>query len=169
MTIRPARPADFPVLQAIERSAGELFVDVGMPEVAADDPASDTELAAYADGGRAWVLTDEGDAPVAYALVDVVDGCAHLEQLSVRRDHQRRGLGRRLLDHVAEWARARGLRAVTLTTFRAVPWNAPYYERLGFRPLAESELTPGLAEVLAHEAAAGLDPDRRVCMRRDLV
>ena len=42
--------------------------------------------------------------------------------------------------------------AVTLTTFRDVPWNAPYYERLGFRTLAADEITPGLAAIRAHEA-----------------
>ena len=58
--------------------------------------------------------------------------------------------------------------AVTLTTFRDVPWNAPYYERLGFRSLSETELTPELAEVRAREAEPGLDPETRVCMRLDL-
>ena len=58
--------------------------------------------------------------------------------------------------------------AVTLTTFRDVPWNAPYYERCGFRTLTEAELTPELAEVRARESEHGLDPETRVCMRLDL-
>jgi hypothetical protein len=65
-------------------------------------------------------------------------------------------------------ARQRGLDAVTLTTFRDVAWNAPYYERCGFRVLDETELGPGLRRVRDTEAAHGLDPARRVCMRRDL-
>jgi len=35
--------------------------------------------------------------------------------------------------------------ALTLTTFAEVPWSAPYYERCGFRPLADAELTGGCA------------------------
>ncbi len=111
-----------------------------------------------------WVAADPD--PVAWVAVDEVDGCAHVEQVSVHPDRARRGIGRRLLDHVDGWAREWGLPAVTLTTFRDVPWNAPYYQRLGFAPV--EVLTPGLAEVVAREAAHGLDPSTRVCLRREV-
>ncbi|WP_201754128.1 hypothetical protein [Micromonospora rubida] len=47
-----------------------------------------------------------------------------------------------------------------------MPWNAPYYARYGFRKLEPDELTPGLAAMLAAEAALGLDPAARLAMRR---
>jgi hypothetical protein len=56
---------------------------------------------------------------------------------------------------------------VTLCTFRDVPWNAPFYQRLGFRPLASDELTPALGERMRREAEAGLPLDLRVAMRFD--
>lgn len=65
-------------------------------------------------------------------------------------------------------AREDGLTALTLTTFTDVPWNAPYYARLGFRALSESELTPGLRRIRAEEAAHGLARWPRVCMRVDV-
>ena len=105
---------------------------------------------------------------MGYVVVDVVDGCAHVEQVSVRPDHQGTGVGRALLDRVAAWAQARSMPALTLTTFADVPWNRPLYEHLGFRVLAEGELSPGLRAVRDAEAAHGLDPTNRVCMRRDL-
>lgn len=71
-----------------------------------------------------------------------------------------------LIDHVGRWAADQGLDALTLATFRTVPWNGPYYMRLGFREMTPEEITPGLAAVLADEAAHGLDPAERVCMRR---
>ena len=49
-----------------------------------------------------------------------------------------------------------------------VPWNGPYYERHGFRYLAEKEETPGLKEIRAAEIARGLDQWPRACMRREL-
>jgi hypothetical protein len=74
-----------------------------------------------------------------------------------------------LLDHVAGWAAGRGLPALTLITFRGVPWNAPYYERLGFRELAPAELTPGLAARWAAPGVGRRDGgSERVCMRRDV-
>ena len=83
-----------------------------------------------------------------------------------RADHARRGIGAALLDHVGRWAVSRGLDALTLTTFRDIPWNAPYYHRLGFHEVVD--LSPGLAAVVAAAAARGLDPATRVCLRRAL-
>ena len=83
-------------------------------------------------------------------------------------DSARRGIGRSLIDHVADEAVAAGITALTLTTFSQVPWNAPYYERCGFRRLDEAELTPGLRAIRRHEAEMGLDRWPRLCMRRDL-
>ncbi len=49
-----------------------------------------------------------------------------------------------------------------------MPWNAPYYRRLGFRELPRDDWTPGLVARVAHEADHGLDPARRVVMIREL-
>lgn len=83
-------------------------------------------------------------------------------------DFARRRLGRALLEHAAATARRAGLPALTLTTFVEVPWNGPYYERCGFRWLAEEELTPGLRAVRETERARGLDRWPRGCMSRAL-
>jgi GNAT superfamily N-acetyltransferase len=165
--VRPARRQDGPALQRIEVVAGERFRDLGMDDVAGHDPPSIDTLATYAAAGRSWVATG-GGAVVGYVIADVVDGCAHVEQVSVHPDHQGRGVGRALLDRVGAWARAEGLPALTLTTFTDVPWNRPLYEHLGFRVLAEAEIGPGLRALCHAEAAHGLDPATRVCMRRDL-
>lgn len=163
--VRSLRADDVDTVRSIEVAAGERFRDVGMPEIADDEPPGPAELLDAAAAGRAWVAVDESDRPVGYVLVDDVDGAVHIEQVSVHPEHQGRGVGRLLIDHVA-WDPARGWRTVTLTTFRDVEWNAPLYERLGFRVLEEHEVTGELRDVRAKEAAAGLDPELRVCMRR---
>jgi ribosomal protein S18 acetylase RimI-like enzyme len=168
-----------------------------MADIAADEPPSAVALERYRAAGWVWVITagdgdgdadgdsDAGGVPIAgYVIVDLVDDpgpvaagpdprrpherAAHIEQISVDPAYARRGLGRRLLDHVGEEARRRGLDALTLTTFRDVPWNAPYYERCGFRVLRDGEIGLGLRRVRDAEAAHGLDPTLRVCMRREL-
>lgn len=167
-SIRPTRVGEEPVLQLIERLAGERFREVGLPEVADDEPEPVEVLAEFARDGRSWCAIDEADRPVGYVLVEVVDDGAHVAQVTVHPDHQGRGLGRALLDRVDAWAAERGIGVVTLTTFRTVPWNAPLYRHLGFRDLSDDELGPGLRAVRDAEADGGLDPAQRVCMRRDV-
>ncbi|MCI3935367.1 GNAT family N-acetyltransferase [Streptomyces sp. AN091965] len=166
MRIRVVDPNEFPLLQDIERAAGRSFRDVGMPEIADDEPPTSDELARYQRAGRAWVAADDADRPVAYLLADHVDGDLHIEQVSVHPDHARRGVGRALIEHLAGTARAGGFPALTLTTFAEVPWNAPYYARCGFETVDEAAIGPQLRAVRRNEAAHGLDRWPRVCMRR---
>ncbi|WP_395364943.1 GNAT family N-acetyltransferase [Streptomyces sp. YH02] len=170
MRIRAAAPAELPLLQDIERAAGEPFRTLGMAAIADDDPLPLDVLESYRRAGRAWVAVDAADRPVAYLLTDTVDGSAHIEQVSVHPDAARRGVGRALIEHLAAAAGEQGLAALTLTTFTEVPWNAPYYARLGFRPLADSDpaLTEGLRAISRAEAAHGLSVWPRVCMRREV-
>ena len=67
---------------------------------------------------------------------------------------------------VCAWAATAGYRAVTLTTFRDVPFNMPFYARLGFEVIPHDELTAELRLVVDDETRRGLDPTRRVAMRR---
>lgn len=168
MDIRSPRLSELPVLQDIERAAGQRYHETGMPEIAEDEPLPLDVLARYQRDGRAWVAADAAGIPVGYLIADHVDGNFHVEQVSVHPGSARRGVGRSLLEHLARHARSRQVPALTLTTFADVPWNAPYYTRCGFRVLAESSLTPGLREIREREAAHGLDRWPRVCMRRDL-
>jgi hypothetical protein len=57
---------------------------------------------------------------------------------------------------------------VVLTTFSDVPWNAPYYRRLGFRDLPAEEWGSELAERVEQEDESGLDRRARVCLVRDV-
>jgi GNAT superfamily N-acetyltransferase len=167
--IRSARLDDLSVLGDIERAAGAAFRRLGMAAVADADPLSVSELIGFQAAGRAWVAVDEADVPVAYLLVEVVDGNGHIEQVSVHPDLARRGLGRTLLDAADRWAARCGLSALTLTTYADVPWNAPYYARLGFAIVAEGDLTEGLRRIREREDASGLAAWPRVVMRRPVV
>ncbi|AGZ38307.1 GNAT family N-acetyltransferase [Actinoplanes friuliensis] len=165
-SIRPTRHSDLVVLQQIELAAGALFRDVGMPDIA-DNPLPTIEaLAAFQEADRSWVTVDDDDQPIAFVLVMIVDGLAHVEQVSVSPAYARQGLGRRLIDHVDAWAVEQGMAALTLTTFRGVPWNGPYYQRIGFVTLAAEERGPELTQLMVQEAAHGLDPAERIAMRR---
>lgn len=167
--IRSARPDDLEHLPAIERASGEMFRDLAALAYVADDaPTSVEELARLRHEGGVWVAVTDRDEPIGFVVAALLDDGAQVELVCVHPEHARLGIGARLLDAVDGWAAGHGLAALTLTTFRDVAWNAPYYQRLGFRELAREEITPSLAAVLAAEAAHGHDPARRVCMRRPI-
>lgn len=167
--IRLARPSDAGHLPAIERSAAEAFR--ALPDLAwiagREVDTVEDHLAAM-ERGPVWVVVDEGDVPLGFVSAEVVVDRLHVRELSVHQASQRRGLGRALIEHATRWARDRGLAALTLTTFRDVAWNGPFYRRLGFEEVAAHDLGPDLARILAHEVARGLPGDRRCAMQLSL-
>lgn len=135
----------------IERAADELFRSYfGVLPWDEDAP----ENAPHGHVERVFDAVD-GATLVGFAKVIVAGEYLHLEQLSVSPDHGRRGIGGRLVDSVLSVAWSEGFEAVTLRTFADVPWNAPFYERHGFRVVeaVDSEFHAGLIET---EAALGL-------------
>ncbi len=101
MSVRQARPEDAGRLQAIQLAAGNAFRDIGMPAAADTFPLPPESLSGYRRAGRAWVAADEHDEPVGFVVADVVDGRAHIEQVSVHPAHAGQRIGAMLLDYVA--------------------------------------------------------------------
>ncbi len=159
-----ARPHDVSSLADIERAAAMLLVD-HVPASILDEATSEHELQEAQADGRLWVALSD-DTPVGFAHAKILGGVAHLAEIDVHPDHGRRGLGTRLVAAVCDWASRSGHAAVTLTTFRDVPWNMPFYARMGFEEIPPRELSADLLAVLEDEARRGLDPARRVAMRR---
>ena len=157
--VRVARHDEYETLRAIELASEQLFLDIGIGPFSDSDDEDHLEHAA--------VVFASGDPPVGFACVEVVDGDAHLWQLSVRPEAGRQGRGTALVEAVCAWAVAQGLPGVTLTTFADVAWNGPFYARLGFTVVDSP--SPGLAAIRAHEKEIGDDAfGTRVAMRRAL-
>lgn len=177
--IRPARRDEAALLPVVEEASGVLFRTI--PDLAwiADDGVMSAEVhLAAIEAGTCWVAADGEDiAGFLTARVATEDGdgtdagraVLHVWEMSVAPDYQGRGLGRAFLEHAAAHAAAQAMAAVTLTTFRDVAWNAPFYARAGFAILSDVALTPRLRDVLAAEVAHGLPAARRCAMRRPVV
>lgn len=144
-TVRAAAPADLATLPAIELSGEAMFADFGI----VFPPGPATVEAAIAHGAAVFVA---GDPPVAFAAVVELDGHPHLEQISVRADMTRNGIGNLLLGEVV----SRYGPGLTLLTFRDVPWNGPWYTRHGFIELPEPAWGPELRDHWQAEIDAGL-------------
>ncbi len=166
-SITPARPGDVAALGAIELAAATLLRGHA-PDSALTEVFDASEFGAAQVGGRLWVAL-EGDTPVGFALVDLLaSDLPHLEEVDVHPEHGRRGVGARLVEAVCEWAARSGYSQVTLTTYRDLPWNMPFYVRLGFVEVPVAERRAELHAVFSAEAARGFDSERRVVMKREI-
>ena len=122
--IRLARPDELVLLPPIELAADTMFLRLGIGPL--PGPGDVEEL------GAALVVLVDDDGPTGFARIDELVGGAHLEQLSVLPDHERRGTGRALLRAACAWAKDNGYPELTLATYRDVPWNGPFYASEGF-------------------------------------
>ena len=167
-TIVLAVPAHIDALPTIELEAASRFRGLDFPMSVLTQTSTLADLYAAQSAGRLWVALSETGDPVGFALVELSGDRLHLEEIDVLTAHGRRGLGSALIRAIEQWGFANGFTALTLTTFRDVPWNAPFYEGLGFEVVASDDLDTELEQRRKDEAAQGLDPALRIVMRKSL-
>ncbi|MHA7303976.1 GNAT family N-acetyltransferase [Arthrobacter sp. TMN-49] len=163
--IRPAALSEFALLPSIEAEADTVFETLDPPMSIADFPAPGTA----ADFAAAFHIMVAGRPPAGFVRLDIVDGMAHLAQLAVSPGYGRQGIGRSLVSAAKAWAQEAGFPAMTLTTFKEVPFNAPFYVSCGFVELPSAAWGAGLRELIHAEQALGLDRlGQRIAMRAPL-
>lgn len=165
ISIRAASERDADDLPEVERSSGAIFRGCpGLEWIADDDVQSADQHRALISQGVALVAEELGVGAVGFLNGELTQDGLHIWQIAVRLDWQGQGIGQRLIAAAREIAVERGAKALTLTTFRDVPWNERYYQRLGFRTLAEGAITSRLREILEKEGQAGMPIERRCAM-----
>ncbi|EFV14951.1 GNAT family N-acetyltransferase [Segniliparus rugosus] len=155
--IRPYRAADLAALVETSRAADELFARAGIA-LPPDDPSELVE--------RCEAILVAGDPLAGFVAAEEADGNLHIAQLSVRPELGRRGLGTLLLGAAAQVAAAEGFPALTLTTFRDVPWNGPWYRARGFAEFPRERWGRRLRALWAEEERSGVAVAPRIAMRR---
>jgi ribosomal protein S18 acetylase RimI-like enzyme len=167
-SIRGARSTDIPLLEYIERSAAQLFRTVNL-ESLLDGPTVDPSLLAFmAISNNLWVAVNRWDQPIGFAGGQNIAGNFHIVEISVAQEFQGKGVGKALMATMLDQVRADGYRSITLTTYRYLPWNGPWYSRMGFVEVRATDMGREYLEILEHEAQDGLDVDQRCVMRRSL-
>src|SRR3954471_12472211 len=167
-TFRPALPGELELAVDIDGDACTAFVELDSAldvDLAADHPYVLAEVARWDEilrAGQLFFACSEAGEPVGFAALCSVDGLPFLDQLSVRRAAMRRGVGRSLMAFAQSWSAP--ARELWLTTYRHVPWNRPWYERLGFAPVSESKCGPELRAIVESERGALPCPDQRIAM-----
>lgn len=167
LLLRAGTEADIDALLEVERRAAELLLGHGAYELFAMHSLSPQSIEDGIAHGILHVAEADG-RPVGFALCGEVDGHAHLFEMDVVPEHGRRGVGSALLESVCSEAADLGFSAMTLTTMRDVPWNAPFYAARGFVEIREVLWGPELAEIVARERMLGFPMRLRVAMERKL-
>ena len=155
-------------IPAIELAAAAMFSEEDLPMNVRYLVTEDELLYSAQKDARLWVAVTDDGKPVGFAMADIVDGSAHLDEMDVLPEFGRRGIGTKLMNTLINWARSADYPLLTLITFRHLPWNAPFYKRLGFVSMDSSEVGEQLSALLAEEGNAGIDISKRICMKLDL-
>ena len=151
----------------LEQAAAEAYRTIGMDAIADDAPIPESVLLEAAEEQRFWVAVEYGVLK-AYLLGDFLPQSLHIDQVTVHPDASRRGLGALMIESVSADPRAKERGLITLTSFANVPWNAPYYERIGFIDIDRKDWPEGVAEKVAAEEEKGLAAWPRVVMQREI-
>lgn len=136
--IRPARGEDAAALVALGTAIGSeegawLLTSAGWRSVA-EERRYLRALKRYPDAA-VFVAEEDGELVGRLSLArDAHPASRHVADLGlmVAATHRRRGVGRKLLDQAAAWAREAGVHKLELHVF---PWNEPairLYETFGF-------------------------------------
>jgi GNAT superfamily N-acetyltransferase len=167
---RKAVAEDADYLPAIERSAGSAFLSVpGLEWIAgSDDIVSAEAQLRFIEQGLVWIAESADGERVGFLTAEQFDDEYHIWELDVHQEHQKRGIGRGLIEALTEKARRETITAITLTTFRNLQFNEQFYQLMGFQTLEEEQQSERLKATLAMEKANGLPAERRCAMRLSL-
>jgi len=161
--IRLSRSSDAEAMPAIEQAASRMFERIdGFAGIVSDETVPLERLRKYIARGHCLVAVD-GETVIGFLVSEPFGRELHIRELDVHPDWQGRGIGAALLRGCMIDAQNSGFAALTLTTFAEVPWNAPFYRRLGFVDIDPAG-HPRLADELAEEAAHGMPEGSRVAM-----
>lgn len=166
--IRLAREADAEFLPEIERAAAVLFKnDPDCAKIDMEDVWTEAEHRSLIAKGHCLVA-ETVDRIVGFLAAQPFGRELHIWEMDVHPELQGQGVGSILLRASLVDAENSGFRAATLTTFRDLPWNGPFYQRCGFVEVEDLEAHPRLRRELEEEVAAGLPRGRRIAMIRFL-
>ena len=157
---------DIAALIAVDKAASALFEPTGLlTESALGDHVPADVFETEMPLGNVFVARRQHNWPIGFALIRPRGNGLYLDQVSVHPDHGRKGIGRALVIRVLTEAEIRKLPHVSLSTFRTVPWNGPFYGSMGFREIPSDKLDPYMQEIEDAQRPF-MDVTKRCFMRR---
>lgn len=138
--IRRAYDADVPALRLLVNEAYKELADLGLNFTGTFQDEAITRK--RMDGADVFVI-DDGCTLLAsinlsiQAIPDTQEPCLYINQLAVRPEHKKRGLGASLLDLAEDRARALRLKSIRLDTAMPAKHLVDLYQRRGYRVVDE--------------------------------
>jgi ribosomal protein S18 acetylase RimI-like enzyme len=168
-SIRKARSEDIPLLGAVERSAAEIFRTVNLGSLVDDGTTvAPFVLATMADSNHLLVAVNELDQPIGFVGGMDIDGNFHIVEISVAQAVQGKGVGSALMAEMTRQVKEEKFMAMTLTTYRNVAWNGPWYTKMGFQEVTAEEMGREYLKIWDVESQHGHDMASRCVMRKSL-
>jgi GNAT superfamily N-acetyltransferase len=164
--IRPPRPDELRLLPQIENEADRSYARIGLGFIVDMPTATLASLEHARRRDRVSIAVSPSGRPVGFALMKLHGDTAWLDQLSVLEPWRRHGLGTALIERTAGQAARLGFATLYLSTYRDVPWNAPYYARRGFAEMPAASWPRAVRRQIQQENSHGHPPWRRIVMQR---
>ena len=167
--IRLAREEDLSYIPTIEAAAAKQFEPYAAQlEISVDLLSGLTPMSflkrAQAEK-RIWVAIADAQ-PVGFIVAKLLQESYFIVELDVLPAYGRQGIGAALIDRCCEGARSQSQKQITLTTFRYVPWNIPFYRQQGFEILPPDLWPYEIKAIVQHEARYGFAQRHRVVMHK---
>jgi len=164
-SITPALREDIPALIAADKAASALFAPTGLIKPAALDDQVPAQVFEAAIASGYVFAAREAAGAVGFILTSQRGTGLYLDQVSVHPEHGQKGLGGALVIRILSDAEDRRLPHVSLSTFRDLAWNGPFYASLGFREMPHTKLEDFMYEIEAAQRPH-MDVSARCFMRR---
>ena len=167
--IRLAQDKDAEWICKIELEAAKRFKGLGLIDHLLEQSFCQEKLKELIKQEQVWVVSSQTQTlSVGFIIISILGQEAYLEEVSVLPQYGGQGLGTMMIDTVCQWSKSKGLSSILLSTFRNVRWNAPFYEKLGFKILCSEEWSQEMHKIRTAEKLHGYPVDERVFMRLNL-
>ncbi len=165
--IRLAQNMDLERIREIELEATKRFKGLGLIDHLLKQSFCQEKLKELIKREQVWVVSSQ-TLPVGFIIMSILGQDAYLEEISVLPQYGGQGLGTKMIDTVCQWSKSKRLNSILLSTFRSVKWNAPFYEKLGFKILCLEEWSYEMHKIRTDEESHGYPVGERVFMRLNL-
>jgi GNAT superfamily N-acetyltransferase len=139
VAIRPFEPGDETAFRELNEAwIGSHFVMEQKDREVLDDPSTHI----IEPGGALFMAVQDGIAVGTCALLAMADGGFEVAKMTVAEKCRGLGIGRSLLAHAIDYARATGAKRLYLETNSKLKSAIHVYESLGFEHLDPERITP---------------------------